>query len=53
MLKGKIQVLIPMSSDLTMMMIVRIITADTYSVSCTVLSVLHGLTNNNYYNNSY
>lgn len=23
------------------------------SVSCTVLSVLHGLTNNNYYNNSY
>ena len=36
-----------------MMMIVIIITADTNNVSLTVLSVLHGLTNNNYYNNSY
>lgn len=49
-----LQVLIPVSSDLMMMMmvVIIIITANTYSVPGTVLSVLHGLTNNNY-NNIY
>lgn len=35
-----------------MMVVIIIITANTYSVPGTVLSVLHGLTNNNY-NNIY
>ena len=50
-----LQVLIPVSSDLMMMMmvVIIIITANTYSVPGTVLSILHGLTNNNNYNNSY
>ena len=44
---------VPILTSTYFPIVIIITTADTYSVSRTVLSVLHRLTNNNYYNNSY